>query len=254
MLITCPACASDYEIDAARIGPAGRKVRCAACRESWFLTAPAEAAPEAPEPGRAVEADVSPPEPPADEPAAASPVVIEADPAPRRGRPKAPVRKDRRRSGMAAAPRRRGRALAAVALAGACAVLAAIPLRSSVVAALPGTASLYGAIGLPVNLVGLSLDSVASSLVQESGVPVLVVTGRVRNVGGSDRAVPPLQLAIEGEAGQALYSWSARAGEAELASGAETGFRVRLASPPPAGRRVQVTFRDGRDRLGVAMH
>lgn len=42
MLIVCPSCASSYVLDDARIGPAGRRVRCASCRETFFV-APADA-------------------------------------------------------------------------------------------------------------------------------------------------------------------------------------------------------------------
>ncbi|MFD0934158.1 zinc-ribbon domain-containing protein, partial [Methylobacterium trifolii] len=38
MLIVCPTCASEYRIDAERVGMEGRSVRCAACRETWFIT------------------------------------------------------------------------------------------------------------------------------------------------------------------------------------------------------------------------
>ncbi|MBK3424196.1 zinc-ribbon domain-containing protein, partial [Methylobacterium ajmalii] len=53
MLIVCPACASEYTLDADKIGPAGRTVRCAACREPWFVAAPA-AEPTLSPPGEAV--------------------------------------------------------------------------------------------------------------------------------------------------------------------------------------------------------
>ena len=53
MLIVCPNCATSYLIDQAALGPAGRVVRCARCKTSWFaggpepqpeLTAPADSA------------------------------------------------------------------------------------------------------------------------------------------------------------------------------------------------------------------
>lgn len=37
MLIVCPSCASSYVLDDARIGPAGRRVRCASCRDTFFV-------------------------------------------------------------------------------------------------------------------------------------------------------------------------------------------------------------------------
>ena len=40
MLIVCPSCATPYMIDQAALGPAGRTVRCARCRTSWFAGGP----------------------------------------------------------------------------------------------------------------------------------------------------------------------------------------------------------------------
>jgi predicted Zn finger-like uncharacterized protein len=39
MLIVCPSCATSYMIDPASLGPAGRTVRCARCKATWFATA-----------------------------------------------------------------------------------------------------------------------------------------------------------------------------------------------------------------------
>jgi predicted Zn finger-like uncharacterized protein len=36
MLIVCPSCATSYMIDPASVGPAGRAVRCARCKTTWF--------------------------------------------------------------------------------------------------------------------------------------------------------------------------------------------------------------------------
>lgn len=40
MLIVCPSCATAYMIDPAAIGPAGRTVRCARCKATWFAGGP----------------------------------------------------------------------------------------------------------------------------------------------------------------------------------------------------------------------
>lgn len=40
MIITCPGCATRYDVDDDRFSPDGRSVRCAECDESWFVPAP----------------------------------------------------------------------------------------------------------------------------------------------------------------------------------------------------------------------
>jgi predicted Zn finger-like uncharacterized protein len=42
MLISCPNCATSYEVSAASLGSEGRSVKCVRCQEVWFAT-PAEA-------------------------------------------------------------------------------------------------------------------------------------------------------------------------------------------------------------------
>jgi len=36
MLITCTNCGTSYQVAAASLGPTGRSVRCARCKETWF--------------------------------------------------------------------------------------------------------------------------------------------------------------------------------------------------------------------------
>ena len=48
MLIVCPNCATSYMIDPASVGPAGRAVRCARCKSTWFAGTPKAATFDAP--------------------------------------------------------------------------------------------------------------------------------------------------------------------------------------------------------------
>ena len=43
MLIVCPSCTTSYLIEPASVGPAGRNVRCARCKMTWFAGGPKQA-------------------------------------------------------------------------------------------------------------------------------------------------------------------------------------------------------------------
>ena len=252
MLIVCPSCASEHAVDPDRIGAIGRRVRCATCRESWFATPPAAelASPRSDLPGGTALV-VAPP---------TAPVVIESQdhtvtPVRRRAAPKRASRDPIRSSRRPATPTspRSGRAAGWIVALTCLAVPSALAARVPIVRAVPETAALFAALGLPVNLVHLALDDVTSTTGMEAGRPVLLVEGRIANVTRGNAPVPPVSIAIRAEDGDRLYDWTVQAGERELRAGESTTFRARLASPPPAGRRVTVTFDGERPATSVAL-
>ena len=237
MLIVCPACASEYRIDAERVGAAGRSVRCAACRETWFIS-PADVAAGRFEEMAEAEPDhfatAAEPEPaPAPEP---PPAAAEAAPRPRR-RPAPKARKARR-----AAPR------LSPALAAGLAVAAALPLallgRATVVRAMPQTAAVFERIGLPVNLRGIDLVDVAAFQVPAEGAnpAQLVVEGDLVGVARDRVAVPPVEVEVRDAHGQSLYRWSVPGPRAALEPGERARFKASLSAPPAQGRSVEVRF------------
>ncbi|TNC11275.1 DUF3426 domain-containing protein [Methylobacterium terricola] len=223
MLIVCPACASEYTLDPDKIGSAGRTVRCAACREPWFVSAPAaEPAPMLSPPGEAV---FSASEAPAAPPRRATPRGAKA-----RG----------------PAPPRRRRLVAAAAGLAACGALVAALLpagRAGLVRAVPATARLYAAIGLPVNLRGLAFRDVAAySVPDASGTGRLVVEGNVVSASKDAVPVPRLSLELRDEHGQTVYRWTAEAPRDRLEPEESARFRAELPEAPAKGREVLVRF------------
>lgn len=236
MLITCPACTAAYTIDETRVGKAGRTVRCSQCRETWFVSLPVS---EAPVPMSSLVA--------VDEPAP-SPVepVVEPRGTTRRPRPGRPAR---RRPAPSWIMRHGASALAAALVL---ALPAAIALRRPIVRAAPESARVFAAIGMPVNLVGLDITDVTSGFTEEDAKRVLIVEGAITNPGAHPLTVPPIQVVVEGGAGELLYAWSTRAPRSNLGPTETTRFRIRLASPPPEGRRVAVTFKTNPRGAAVA--
>lgn len=217
MLIVCPSCASEYSLTADALGSSGRTLRCASCRTTWQVRPDGSARNDAP--------------------------LVEgrANPLRRsRGRAAASSRK-RAVPPQGATP---ARSRAGIIAIGATVLLltGAAFARTALVRAIPESAALFAAVGLPVNLVGLSLDRVVSTVSAENGDRVLLVEGEIGNPTRHAVRPVPVTITVESDAGQALYTWSAEARERDLAPGESTRFEARLASPPPDGRRVLVTF------------
>jgi predicted Zn finger-like uncharacterized protein len=265
MSITCPSCDASYRIDPAVLGD-GRKVRCARCRTEWFAAGgppagdPADEGADlslAPIPGL----DDAYPVDAVDRPETVDAVIL---PAGRESRPRlltrAGLRSGGGRSGLAGAlrpswPRRLAGNVRPIAVVAALAVAACglvVGERETIVGAAPSLASFYGALGLPVNVRGLAIEDVRSVENVEEGVPLLLVTGVVRNVAAGPRDVPRLRLAVTGGGDRELYAWTTVAARSKLDPGESAAFRARLASPPADGRGVAVRFLARQDIVATA--
>jgi predicted Zn finger-like uncharacterized protein len=119
--------------------------------------------------------------------------------------------------------------------------------RKDIVRILPQTASLYSAMGLQVNVRGLSFDKVVSGIEVREGVPILVVQGNIVNDTGADVAVPRVKVEVRNAAKQEVYAWTVAPPQARLPAYQAASFRARLASPPPDGRDVLIRFLNRRD-------
>jgi len=132
-------------------------------------------------------------------------------------------------------------------------VLALLVLgREQVARVMPQTASLYAGIGLPVNLRGLTIESVKGSIEQQDGVPVLVIEGVIRNVTRGPIEVPRLRFATRNAEGAEIYSWTAVPERGVLPPGEMQIFRTRLASPPADSRQAYVRFLQRRDLVATS--
>jgi predicted Zn finger-like uncharacterized protein len=290
MDIACPSCTAPYEIDDASVTEAGRKVRCANCTTVWRVYPALAASTIAPtDPSQTMDPDANPfaTEPPEDifgdggprrpsepvsqseesapaevESAVAAPVSDlppDQTPAPDFPQPEAapppPSRarltKDRKPVKAAGKGKSSLFTWKTGAVAASITVLAiGIHQREATVRFLPQTASLYKMVGLPVNLRGIEIKGVASRMLDDNGVQILVIDGDLQNVSSRKVDVPRLRFAVRGNDGQEIYVWSAQADKASLQPGETLNFRRRLAAPPSDGKDVSVRFLTRSDTTG----
>jgi predicted Zn finger-like uncharacterized protein len=250
MIVTCPACATRFEVDETALGTAGRRVRCGSCRHVWLQSAP-EPEPE-PEPAiedtGAAEAIAAQPQAEAAESAeesAAEPAfrsLVAGEAAPERAARAAT-------SAHPARPRRQGRGLAValwllllIVVGGV--VAGAATQQERIVAAWPEAQRLYDAIGYgfePVNE-ALKIQNVAWERQRDGEAQKLVVKGEVTNVSKRARAVPKIRGILIGAGSRVLHRWDITVPEPKLLPGETAQFRTELRNPPDGAERITFLF------------
>jgi predicted Zn finger-like uncharacterized protein len=215
MILSCPKCATGYFVEDDQLGPRGRQVRCAACGTKW-TAAPALARQDG-----------------AEEPVKPS---IGGAEFPKAFRARARLRKRWREAAFAGA----GLGAAVVAVFGLGG--SALVFRTDVVRVLPGASGLYSAMGLPVNRLGLEIESVSAEPTLQDGHAALAVFGVIRNI--EDRSIPspPLRIALYNGRGQRLDGRTATAANLRIPAGAKRRFAVAILDPPLAATNLEVGF------------
>lgn len=259
MNIVCPNCATSYAVDPATLGPNGRTVRCARCKETWVATpetaaahagGPVAAAATGPRAGWDQPAEAEPHDTPViDSPPIASEMprsaldaitTIEHAPATDGRDPPAPsARKPwlRRRAARGFRPTPPMACLVMAALS-----LALIMWRAEIVRLAPQTAQFYRLIGLDVNLRGLAFKDVKVTTETVDDKPVLAIEGSIVTTGRGAVELPRLRFVVRDARGSEIYGWNAVLEQPVLKPGEKAWFRSRLASPPPDGASLEVRF------------
>lgn len=225
MLIVCPSCASEYTIDPDKLGADGRTVRCAICRDTWFVSqegvtsgvtsgviSPSVSSPAIPGDPKASE------EPPASEPA--------------------PLRSPSR-------PRLRP------ALAFAAVVVLSVggwtAWERSALSGLPLGERVAQARGLLLERLappgaGLGFRHLRADLTGEDGTPVLTIAGEIVNGAGREFELPHLEILVRSGDDKVLTTWTDAPPRPTLGPGEAVRFSMRFPSPPPDARQVRVQF------------
>ena len=277
MQIVCPHCSTSYGIDPAKLGGAGRTVRCSRCKEVWlaraedaveFVNQTAASQPSA-EQDAAAEWDAMAREQDDsgdDAPHVESPSIAgdwqgssnwqaearnEADAEGAQPGRFPWLDRFRRPNASRSASRRK----APISLTTACAAMGAMALaiviwRAEMVRLLPQTAAFYKLVGLDVNLRGLKFKDVKVSSEMIEGKPVLVIEGSITGESNKPVEIPRLRFSVRDAQGAEIYAWNAVLEQSVLRPGERAQFKSRLASPPPEGRNIDVRFFNKRDLTG----
>jgi predicted Zn finger-like uncharacterized protein len=230
MILTCPACATRYQADAAKFPPSGRDVRCAKCGHVWHQLPP--------EPEIETVAVIAEPEPtPQPVPQAFAPPPSRAMEllAPKTSAPSRPQRDWPRVAALAAG----WIGLAVILLS----IGTTITLfRHQLVSAWPQSASLYAGIGAKTNASGLEVDNLKYHEETQDGQPVLAVSGTLVNISRSELPLPQIRLGLSDRDNRELYHWIFTPDVMTLGPGQSYTFVTRLSSPPAAARHLDVRF------------
>ena len=238
MLIRCPTCASGYELDADLLTE-GRILRCAHCRDAWahsarlvdaWATTPQDrlASPDGKDLVTEARSGRGGVEPAATPPRSLASVLV----------------RSMTGSSIAGSLRQHATAIssATLLLAAVGGGMAAVAAKEHVVAAFPPSAAVFATLGLPVNLRGLALGEIRSTVETGAGASTLTLEGHITNMRPESSAVPPIRIAVRDSSQRELYYWTVPAPKPRLDVGETVLFRSRLSAPPRDGQDLVVSF------------
>ncbi len=241
MILTCPKCATSYTVDASKITPDGRAVRCAECSHRWTAY-PTDDAGDADSDLDIIFALTDRETGSRDGNSSQTQLdtkdLSEAE-GPEISKVYRAKKEDERKVRQAAATGIiwAGMAAALVVMLGLAAVF-----RINVVGLWPKTAAAYAWVGLPVNSLGLTIEGIQAQPSLQDGHAALSVTGVLRNLKDKPIEAPPLRVSLLNKAGKSVATKIAQPADAVVPAGETRHFNIFLLDPPLTASQLEVAF------------
>lgn len=227
MIVTCPSCATRYDLPASRFAADGTMIKCASCGHSWLEARATET------PSYALRQ---------------VPAVIDNEPAPDDEIHRLVEASREAQDMFLQAKRQRRKRLAAwgvFAAVAASPLLMAMTFPDQVVRYAPSTIVAYQAMGRDVNIYGLEIRHVDMQHIIQDGTRVLTIKGEIANTAGGERKIPSIRFGLSDEANAEVYHWTLDSGARPLKPGESTNFVTRVQAPPETARSIQIRFAHG---------
>lgn len=231
MIVSCPSCATRYDLPGNSVGADGSVIRCAHCGHSWLESSAVEVIEIRPEPVPALPA-------PIDEADDGYELDIEA-----LRLTKASLAAERQHLEARQIKKARARGWYTLSAAIAAVVTAVFMFPQHIVPHAPGAMKLYEMAGIEVNVRGFEIRDIKQQHLIADGTRVFAVRGQVINVKGRDSRAPALRFILRDADKREVYAWTLNGvTNRSLKPDEATSFVTRIASPPETADDLQIRF------------
>jgi len=204
MILTCPACETQYFAEDSTIGESGRTVKCATCGHSWFVGAKG-----------------------AERPASGAHESYRAK-----------VRERKRRKSRSVALMSWLITASVVAVS----VFGLYFFRNDVTRVWPQAATTYSALGFPVNGYGLDFAEAQAERFFDGTTPILEVRGSVQNISTSAVPAPRVRVTLLDDSGARVAQAFASITPSKIPAEAVARFATRIENPPFESFELELSF------------